>query len=425
MTAERMRDDRPDLGAMTASELLARARSVVPILRQAFETGMVVSSLSSIGPGALQAICDGLGDPTLGIRLLGGIEADSAAPSHAMWALATQARESTVVNAAFEAGLDDVLTRLAASPSEEARTFLAGFADLLRNYGSRGPNEWDVIAQTWEVRPRTALAAIDLMRQSPDGQAPAVRKAASIAERDRIVADVRRRLAGDAESLGTFEAALGSSKLFLSGRERYKTNCIMLVGEIRMCLREIGRRMVEAGVINQVEQIFMLTDAEYDELRHEPDRFRPVIAERWAQYSALFDIEPIFVINGHVPPLDQWPRRAAKSVAVAAAGTVLIGACGSGGVATGRARVILDASDPSLFEPGDVLIAPQTDPSWTPLFVPAAAVVVNVGAMGSHAMIVCRELGIPCVASVEDATMRIPDGAMVTVDGNTGTVTIH
>ena len=72
-----------------------------------------------------------------------------------------------------------------------------------------------------------------------------------------------------------------------------------------------------------------------------------------------------------------------------------------------------------------MLIAPQTDPSWVPLFVPAAAVVVNVGAMGSHAMIVSRELGIPCVASVVDATDIIPDGAMVTVDGNAGTVTIH
>jgi pyruvate,water dikinase len=70
-------------------------------------------------------------------------------------------------------------------------------------------------------------------------------------------------------------------------------------------------------------------------------------------------------------------------------------------------------------------VAPQTDPSWVPLFVSAAAVVVNVGAAGSHAMIVSRELGIPCVASVADATDIIPDGAMITVDGTAGTVTIH
>jgi pyruvate,water dikinase len=69
-------------------------------------------------------------------------------------------------------------------------------------------------------------------------------------------------------------------------------------------------------------------------------------------------------------------------------------------------------------------VAPLTDPAWTPLFVPAGAVVVNVGALVSHAIIVSRELGIPCVVSVTDATDRIPDGAVITVDGSTGTVTV-
>ena len=71
-----------------------------------------------------------------------------------------------------------------------------------------------------------------------------------------------------------------------------------------------------------------------------------------------------------------------------------------------------------------MLIAPSTDPSWTPLFMPAAAVVVNVGAQISHAVIVSRELGLPCVVSVTGATRRIPDGALVEVDGTSGTVTI-
>ena len=270
---------------------------------------MIVSSLSSIGPGTLQAICDGLGDSTLAIRLLAGIEADSTAPSHAMWALAADARRSPVVNETFEAGVTDVLAKLRASSSSDARRFLDGFDELIRLYGSRGPNEWDVIAQTWEVRPQTALAAIDLMRASDPSNAPTLRKAASIAERDRVAADIRARLADDAEALGTFEAALRSSQLFLSGRERYKTNCIMLVGEIRMCLREIGRRMVDQGVIESVEQIFMLTNAEFDELRFEPNRFKSVIAERWSRYRELFDIEPIFLVSGHVPPLAVWPRR--------------------------------------------------------------------------------------------------------------------
>jgi pyruvate,water dikinase len=71
-----------------------------------------------------------------------------------------------------------------------------------------------------------------------------------------------------------------------------------------------------------------------------------------------------------------------------------------------------------------VLVAPITDPSWTPLFVPAGAIVVDVGAQMSHAVIVSRELGIPAVVSVTGATQRITDGAMVEVDGNAGVVRI-
>jgi pyruvate,water dikinase len=86
--------------------------------------------------------------------------------------------------------------------------------------------------------------------------------------------------------------------------------------------------------------------------------------------------------------------------------------------------VITDLADPRALNPGDVLVAPLTDPSWTPLFVPAAAVIVDVGAVMSHAVIVSRELGIPCVVSVTDATRRLVDGALVTVDGSAGTVTV-
>ena len=70
------------------------------------------------------------------------------------------------------------------------------------------------------------------------------------------------------------------------------------------------------------------------------------------------------------------------------------------------------------------IVAPITDPSWTPLFVAAGGVIVDVGAAQSHAMIVSRELGIACVPSVTNATRRIPDGATVEVNGDAGTVTI-
>ena len=86
--------------------------------------------------------------------------------------------------------------------------------------------------------------------------------------------------------------------------------------------------------------------------------------------------------------------------------------------------MLFRSADPSALEEGDILIAPNTDPSWTPLFIPAGGVVVDVGALNSHSIIVSRELGIPCVVSVVNATRRIPDGAMIEVNGDLGTVTI-
>jgi pyruvate,water dikinase len=423
--ARRLRDERPDLSLLTDSALHARARAMVPYVQQTFENAMIVSSLSALGTGALTAIAEGIGDPTLVVRLLAGIEVDSAAPSHEMWALGRVARGSSEVSAAFDGGADAVLGALEASGGEDARRFLALFRQFLHDYGSRGQNEYDPRAPSWEVEPRIALAAIDLLRRSDESQAPAVRTAASVEERDRVVAAMREQIAGDAETAGLFEAALRSAQLFLAGRERAKTNVVRVVNEVRVALYEYGRRLVDRNVIDAAEQVFMVTDDELDALRAQPESFKDVIADRWAQYQRLFAYEPVFVVNGRVPTLDEMRRRDSKRVATAGPGTVLTGAAGSGGVGRGNARVVLDAADPQRFEPGDVLIAPQTDPSWVPLMVAASGVVVNVGAQGSHAMIVSRELGVPCVVSVVDATAVIPDGAVVTIDGTAGTVTIE
>ena len=420
--AAHLRASRPDLATLTDSALHARARSMVPLIQQTFENAMIVSSLSALGTGALGAISEALGDPTMAIRLLAGIEVDSAQPAYAMWELGRRARENEAVNAAFEAGAEGLVDRLRAGPGTDQ--FAAELDQFLHEYGSRGQNEYDFRAPSWEVKPEIALAAIDLMRRSDASQAPQVRIAAAIAERDRLVIQIRDQIADDAETAATFEAALNSAQLFLSGRERAKTNVVRVINELRVALYEHGRRLVDRGLIDDPQQLFMVTDEELDPLRAEPESFRATIAQRWADYRKLFDLEPVFVVNGRVPSLEEMTRRDAKQVARASTGDVLTGAAGSGGVASGRARVVTNPGDTAGLEPGDVLVAPQTDPSWVPLMVPAAAVVVNVGAAGSHAMIVSRELGIPCVVSVADGTEIIPDGASVTVDGTTSTVTI-
>ncbi|CAN5434744.1 hypothetical protein BH23ACT3_BH23ACT3_00560 [soil metagenome] len=423
--ARAQRAQRPPLREVSDAALIARSRSMVPRVQQAFEDAMRVSSLASLGPGALGAICESLGEPTLSIRLLAGIEVDSSAPSRAMWELGRTARTSPTVGAAFDAGTDRVLDVLRTSAEPDATDFVTRIEQFLVDHGARGQNEYDPIARSWELQPHAALAAIDLMRRSDAAQAPHVRYAAAIAERDRVVTEIRHRVADDPETASTFDSALRSAALFLGGRERAKTNVVTLINEIRVPLHEFGARLVRRGALDDPRQVFMVNDRELDHLRHDPTALVDEIRRRWNQYRSLAEVEPLFVVNGRAPRISEMvPRRDADRSRVAV-GDVLTGAAGSGGVATGRARVILDASDPFALEPGDVLVAPQTDPSWVPLFVSSAAVIVNVGAMGSHAMIASRELGIPCVASVTDATTLIPDGAIVRVDGNAGTVTLE
>jgi pyruvate,water dikinase len=74
-------------------------------------------------------------------------------------------------------------------------------------------------------------------------------------------------------------------------------------------------------------------------------------------------------------------------------------------------------------EPGEILVAPSTDPGWTPLFMTAGALVMEMGGVISHGAVVAREYGIPAVVGVADATVRLRDGQTVTVDGAAGTVT--
>jgi pyruvate,water dikinase len=219
---------------------------------------------------------------------------------------------------------------------------------------------------------------------------------------------------------------LDSARRFAGWRELGKSNCIKVINEARVALLEMGRRLTSEGHLDHPRQIFMALDGELDRLVLQPDLVTAAIAQREADWKEYANLEVPLFLDARVPrvPIAELKRTSGEGFAVASVGDTLTGTGAAAGKATGRARIITDTSEITAFEPGDVLVAPQTDPSWTPLFVVASAVVVGVGAPNSHAMIVSRELGIPCVASLEGATRKIPDGAIVTVDGSTGTVTI-
>lgn len=394
--ANGIRASRPDLRRLTDQELIDRARSMQPIIRRLFERHLTVTAGASIGPGILGAIAEAVGDPSLALTLITGVgDVDSALPSKAMWKL----------------------SRL----DQDSEEYRAGFTAFIAEFGSRGPNEWDIISDVWETKPELASNLIAVMRKQSDDGDPAARGASGTAEREAVTEQIRAAIAGDPEAAGQFEAGLVSAHRYLAGRERSKTNIIKVINEVRLALREVASRHG-----TDITEFHMLLDEELEAFLASPDGFRSRLSQRADEYRALFELDPPFIIDGTVPPLSEWARRTdVQPAPISVSGDVLTGVPGCPGTATGTARVILDSSDPMSLEPGEILIAPHTDPAWTPLFVPAAGVVVNVGAQVSHAIIVSRELGIPCVVSVKGATDTIPDGATITVDGAAGTVTVH
>ncbi len=417
---------RPDLSAMTDRALVERYAELMDgYFRDLFAHHIFVSYLATLPVGILGAVCAAIGQPGALLDLLAGLgDVDSAAPSFALWEVGRTVAASPELNAAFDEGLDGVVDRIAAMDTPAAATFRAKLDAFVVEFGSRGPNEWEARSPCWETRPGLALAAVDRMRLSPEGAAPTLQNAARAEARQALGATLTEALAGDPALQGQFQAALGAATVWLPARERTKTNAIRLIHEARMPMRELGRRMVERGHFDEVEDFGFLRRTELAAVVDDPASLTADLRNRRADYAALGELEPPFVFVGAPAPLAEWAKRGAVRDDLLVAGETLTGLPGCPGTVEGIARVVLDASDPTALLPGDVLIAPITDPSWTPLFVPAGAVVVDVGALQSHAVIVSRELGIPCVVSATNATGRIPHGARVRVDGAAGTITV-
>lgn len=421
-----LRRDRPDLSRATDAELVARIRGLQPILRKLFDSHTPPSSDSAIAPGILGAVCAAISEPETAMKLLAGIgDVDSAEPSYRLWDISRLVRTSPALMKEFDAGVTGLLERLRTSARPDDASFLAEFDIFLFDFGSRGPNEWEISADSWETRPEIALAAIDRIRLQSDTESPRIRQRRKADERERLTAEVRAKIAPlGAELVGQFEGAIVASSQ-MAIRERTKTNIIRAVNEVRVAVRELGRRHADSHHIADPRHVFMLLDEELEKFAAAPADFSSILADRYRQWLDIQELEPPFFIkNGVVPPLDTYPKKGTSTAARARAGDIVRGVPGCAGRYVGRAKVILDPTEPGNLEPGDVLVAPNTDPAWTPLFMTCGAVVVNVGAAISHAIIVSRELGLPCVVSATDATVRIPDGATVDVDGDTGTVTV-
>jgi len=198
-------------------------------------------------------------------------------------------------------------------------------------------------------------------------------------------------------------------------RQNTRSVCIRWLALARRAALELGRRLAEQQQLASAEDCFLL---DFESLEA-PGDFRSFVAKRRAAYAAWQRDVPVRMVDALGHPIREGAQ-SAPAAAVELSG-VLRGIGSSPGTASGPVRIIRDPSAGARVAPGDVLVAPYTDPAWTPLFLGSAAVIVEVGSLLSHASIVARELGIPSVVAVPRVTHILQDGDIVEVDGQAGT----
>ena len=209
--------------------------------------------------------------------------------------------------------------------------------------------------------------------------------------------------------------ALDRARQLAGLREIPKYFMIVALGKVRAELRRVGAELAHRGTIEAALDVFFLDLIEARGGLQGGDLRGLVTARRQAYETELR--------RRHVPTviLSDGTEPEVATLAARAADGALVGTAASAGAVTATARVILDPVGARL-EPGEVLVAPSTDPGWTPLFLTAGGLVMEMGGANSHGAVVAREYGIPAVVGVAQATRRIKTGQRLTVDGTAGLV---
>jgi rifampicin phosphotransferase len=187
----------------------------------------------------------------------------------------------------------------------------------------------------------------------------------------------------------------------------------------RDVLLGFGRRLAGEGLLDAVEDVWLLTREDLRAALTEPADLRSLVVARQDELAVGL-VEGPKAYLGESPPKRE--RHAALEKFYGSGGRALNGAGASPGIAEGVARLVVTPEDFARVQPGDVLIAATTTPAWTPLFGSISALVTDTGGILSHAAVVAREYGIPAVVGAAGATTVIPEGARVRVDGTRGSV---
>jgi pyruvate,water dikinase len=407
----------PDLNSATDEQLLGWLDTYPPRQAASMKRLLQFSMLAGAPRGLIDRFLDRPGiAPGLANRIVGGTgDIDSAQLAQRLWALGRVVAADPTLSARFDEGLDGIANRTKSTPLRPA------VDDFLASHGHRGNDEYELATPAWTMDPTPVYAAIDRLRHAPADRDPTMVAARLAADADEALAEAIRLVPRRLRWIVRRCAVV--SRQGSIGRERAKDILVLENLGARLVLHELLRRAAERGGPSDERLGFCVTITELADFVATPSDFTELIAARAEQQRYLDARVPPPWFEGTIPDPDTWTLRTEVCPVAPAAGTTLTGIAVSGGSASGPARVVLDPADPRALQPGDVLVCPITDPSWTPLFLSAAAVVCDTGAVQSHAAIVARELGIPAVLSVPGIT-AIPDGTTLHVDGTNGTVII-
>jgi rifampicin phosphotransferase len=334
-----------------------------------------------------------------------------------LWRLASRIRADPEGARAF-VGQSAAALGAAYAAGALPQVVMDGVRQFLERYGQRGVGEIDLGEPRWRDDPGQVLGmlanylAVDDPSSGPEAQL------------SRMESEAEERVRELSRRAGRRNPVAGAAVRFfldryrrLAGlREAPKYYVVLLFGEGRKLLDAIGAELAESGRLERKDDVYQLNVAELRVALNGGD-VRPIVARRRAEAG-------IERQRKHVPRwlLSDGSEPAPPAAPMGGANT-LVGTAASLGVVTATARVILDPRGARI-EPGEILVAPSTDPGWTPLFLTAGGLVMEMGGPMSHGAIVAREYGIPAVVGLPEATERITTGQTVTLDGGAGTVVL-
>jgi pyruvate,water dikinase len=334
-----------------------------------------------------------------------------------LWQLAQRARADAASERTLRETPPDQLARQYAEGALPP-TLQAGLAEFLQAYGHRGVAEIDLGLPRWSEDPTHILGVLaNYLRLDDPARAPDAQFRTAAREAEVAATELARRARRRSPLRGALVRFLLRRSRALSGiREAPKFHFVRVLAQARALLRPVGEELAAAGRLAAADDIYFVTLPEARAGLGGTD-LRALVAERRATYERELHRRhiPHVLLSDGTEPTAEAPRAAAADA------NTLVGAPASAGLVTAPARVILDPSGAHL-EPGEILVAPSTDPGWTPLFLTAGGLVMEMGGGMSHGAVVAREYGIPAVVGVPAATERITTGQRITVNGTNGVV---